>query len=135
MTHRFVRKEDFVGKTIEDINCQAVNVLTFRFTDGTTLALEGDLHSNIPVIVACEECVQQCAPASKLSASASLRKKWSIAERHGDELARLQERCTHVYDNGYSAAQVFPREKFPRCVGCDTLVPRKIGDQHVQNRT
>ena len=37
---REITKEDFVGKTIQEVECDAVNYLKFIFTDGTTLELE-----------------------------------------------------------------------------------------------
>lgn len=132
MSHRKVRKEDFIGKTIADVNCKAVNILTFYFTDGTALALEGELFHEIPTIVACEACVQKCAPRSKVSASTALREKWALAERHERELEQLQARCTHTYDNGNSAAQNFAGERLRRCVGCGALVPRLVEGSHEQ---
>ncbi len=63
MTHRNVRKEDFVGKTIVDIDCAAVNVVGFKFEDGTTCALEGEILSPqcpIPIIQWCGHCAESC---------------------------------------------------------------------------
>lgn len=63
MSHRNVQKEDFVGKTITDLECDAVNIIRFTFDDGTRLALEVDaMGHGIYGMVACDECVEEPQP-------------------------------------------------------------------------
>lgn len=70
MTHRDVRKEDFVGKTITDVNCAAANVLRFKFDDGTTCALEGELFANsIPIIQWCDHCGTFCESEEEVTST------------------------------------------------------------------
>lgn len=59
MAHRNVVREDFVGKTVVGINCRAVNMLQFEFSDGSRVALEASTvtEARIPAIQACEDCV------------------------------------------------------------------------------
>ena len=57
MTHRDIRKEDFVGKTVIDLDCEAVNIIRFKFEDGSALAIEVDaVGLGIYGMVACETC-------------------------------------------------------------------------------
>ena len=59
MSHGPVRSKMFVGKTIESVDCRAVNILRFYFTDGTAIALETDaVGIGIYGIVACETCAK-----------------------------------------------------------------------------
>lgn len=53
MSHRKIDKKDFEGKTIAELDCRAVNLVRFKFTDGTTIAIE--VESNF-VLAACDEC-------------------------------------------------------------------------------
>lgn len=55
MPHRDVKRKDFEGKTIKRIDCRAVNIFRFYFTDGSSIAIEaeGDM------MVACETCASQ----------------------------------------------------------------------------
>jgi hypothetical protein len=49
----------FVGKTIESVDCRAVNIIRFYFTDGTAIALETDyMGVGIYGIVACATCAK-----------------------------------------------------------------------------
>lgn len=60
MSHRKIKKSDFEGKTIKKIDCRAVNFIRFEFTDGTALALEGELVTSYGIagILACDECAK-----------------------------------------------------------------------------
>lgn len=55
MSHRKLKRSDFVGKTIKDVDCRAVNTISFLFTDGTALAIETETHA----IVACDVCLSK----------------------------------------------------------------------------
>ncbi len=60
MAHRDLTKEDFIGKTVTDFECDAVNVIRFVFEDGTRLAIEVDaMGHGIYGMVACDECVDE----------------------------------------------------------------------------
>ena len=61
MSHRKIQKKDFEGKTIKSIDCRAVNVLRFFFTDGTAIAIETENYA----MVACDECVEEVASPVK----------------------------------------------------------------------
>lgn len=73
MTHRNVQKEDFVGKTVVDLDCTAVNILRFKFADGSTFALEADILSSacgLAIIQQCDHCGDFCEDEKeKLEAS------------------------------------------------------------------
>ena len=57
MTHRDLEKRDFVGKTVIDFECDAVNIIRFTFDDGSRLAIEVDaVGPGIYGMVACDEC-------------------------------------------------------------------------------
>lgn len=40
MFSRKLEKSDFVGKTIKDVDCRAVNVLKLFFEDGTSIEID-----------------------------------------------------------------------------------------------
>ncbi len=40
---RKVGKSELIGKTIVEVDCEAVNMITLHFADGTKLELEGYL--------------------------------------------------------------------------------------------
>lgn len=63
MAHRDVKRSDFEGKTVAKIDCRAINIFRFYFTDGTALAIEVDaVGLNVYGMVACDVCV---APKKK----------------------------------------------------------------------
>lgn len=50
-----IRKKDFIGKTIQNMDVRAVNVVVFTFTDGTRVELEVEgLGNGIAGIVQCD---------------------------------------------------------------------------------
>ncbi len=52
---RRIQRESWVGKTIESVDASIENMLYFKFTDGTTVALEAELGSyQIPTMVQVE---------------------------------------------------------------------------------
>ena len=74
MTHRNVQKEDFVGKTVTDLDCAAANILRFKFDDGTTFALEADVISGncpVPIIQQCDHCGDFCEEEEETKSVAS----------------------------------------------------------------
>lgn len=61
MSHQLIKhvKKALVGKTIKSVNAEAVNVTTFHFTDGTSIAFEVEgMGFGIYGMVACAACVQ-----------------------------------------------------------------------------
>jgi hypothetical protein len=54
--------EDFVGKTIIAVDLGAANIWRFRFSDATALAIEADLHYDIPIMQICEPCAYTGEP-------------------------------------------------------------------------
>lgn len=52
MSHREITPADFEGKTIAYIDCGAVNILRFYFTDGSAIAIEHERDG----MVACDAC-------------------------------------------------------------------------------
>lgn len=57
MSHKLLKNKDFAGKTIEQIDAKAVNIVYFYFTDGTSLAIEVEaVGPGIYGLVTCDEC-------------------------------------------------------------------------------
>lgn len=66
MSHRNLKRSDFEGKTVQRFVCDAVNIITFHFTDGTALAIEAELMTSyqLPGMVACDECIAPMCEAA-----------------------------------------------------------------------
>lgn len=59
MSHRDPVPADFVGKTIERVDTQAVNIWRLWFTDGSAIAIERDaLAPGVYGMVVCDACVE-----------------------------------------------------------------------------
>lgn len=54
--HRKPRKSDFEGKTVKRFIYTADNIFKFFFTDGTSLAIQSDLHYGVAIMEICEQC-------------------------------------------------------------------------------
>lgn len=54
--HRRPKKPDFEGKTIQRFIRTADNVWKFRFTDGSSLAIQSDLFHGLACMEICEVC-------------------------------------------------------------------------------
>jgi len=66
MSHRAIKAKDFVGKTIERMDCRAVNIIRFFFTDGTAIAIETDyLGAGLYGMVACDVCATYEPPKKR----------------------------------------------------------------------
>jgi len=50
--HRPLRRADFEGKTIHEVDVRAVNIIRFYFTDGSSIAIEHERDG----MVACDVC-------------------------------------------------------------------------------
>lgn len=57
---RKVKKEDFAGKAILSIDVSSLNVITFKFFDGTKLDLWAEIVNDLPYLVIYDEEVAPC---------------------------------------------------------------------------
>lgn len=56
--HRDIDPKDFEGKTIQKLEADAVNIIRFYFTDGTSIAIETEgFGGGLVGMVSCTSCV------------------------------------------------------------------------------
>jgi hypothetical protein len=56
--HRRPRKKDFEGKTIKRFVRTADNIWKFWFLDGSSFAIQSDLHYGLAVMELCDVCIR-----------------------------------------------------------------------------
>lgn len=85
MAHRDIKKDDFVGKTITDLDCEAVNIIRFTFEDGSRVALEVEaVAPGIYGMVACDACAPASTPPARERTQST-----TIAESALDNVVKL----------------------------------------------